>query len=246
MSKNNILTKLKDDNEYYYGVGKKYISNSDIGTLLHNPKEFGKSKEDNINFAKGRIFHQHILEEDKLKDWKTIDVASRNTKAYKEFIKDNDMPFAVLQKEFEEMIELAEHMLSDFTFYSMIRSAKAEYEVPQVTKLYGLDWKGKADIVTNDCVIDLKTTQNINKFAKWSAYDYNYDSQAYIYETLFGKPMVFYVVCKTTGQVGIFECSKKFLENGEKKVERAVEVYNKYFQKNAPEDINNYIIRDVL
>ena len=58
--------------------------------------------------------------------------------------------------------------------------------------------------------------------------------------------MVFYVVCKTTGQVGIFECSKRFLESGEKKVERAVEVYNKYFQKNAPEDINNYIIRDVL
>ena len=54
MSKNNILTKLKDDNEYYYGVGKKYISNSDIGTLLHNPKDFGKSKEDNHQEGTGQ------------------------------------------------------------------------------------------------------------------------------------------------------------------------------------------------
>ena len=52
-----ILNKLKDNNEYYHGVGKQYLSNSDIGTLLNNPKMFGVSREDDINLAKGRLFH---------------------------------------------------------------------------------------------------------------------------------------------------------------------------------------------
>jgi hypothetical protein len=53
-----ILELLKDDREYYGGVGKNYLSNSDIGTLLENPKEYGKPREDNKAFAEGRYFHQ--------------------------------------------------------------------------------------------------------------------------------------------------------------------------------------------
>ena len=57
-----VLNLLRDDNEYYKGIGKNYLSNSDIGTLLDNPKEFGKSRDDNKAFAEGRYFHQYILE----------------------------------------------------------------------------------------------------------------------------------------------------------------------------------------
>ena len=32
--KKNIIEILKDDNEYYNGIGRQYLSNSDIGTLL--------------------------------------------------------------------------------------------------------------------------------------------------------------------------------------------------------------------
>ena len=41
---NEIIEKLKDDKEYYGGVGKQYLSNSDIGALLNNPKEYGASR----------------------------------------------------------------------------------------------------------------------------------------------------------------------------------------------------------
>ena len=37
MNKKNILKKLKNDNDYYGGFGKQFLSNSDIGTLLSNP-----------------------------------------------------------------------------------------------------------------------------------------------------------------------------------------------------------------
>ena len=45
-----IIKLLRDDNEYYTGVGRNYLSNSDIGKLLYNPLEFRKVQEDNKNF----------------------------------------------------------------------------------------------------------------------------------------------------------------------------------------------------
>ena len=41
MDKKNILKKLQDDNYYYGDYGKKFLSNSDIGTLLSNPLALG-------------------------------------------------------------------------------------------------------------------------------------------------------------------------------------------------------------
>ena len=64
----NVIELLRDDKQYYGGVGKQYLSNSDIGTLLKNPELFGVSRPDNKNFAEGRYFHQLILEPEKAKD----------------------------------------------------------------------------------------------------------------------------------------------------------------------------------
>jgi len=57
-----IIEKLRDDNEYYSGIGRSYLSNSDIGALLYNPKSFNKVREDSKNLAEGRLFHQLLLE----------------------------------------------------------------------------------------------------------------------------------------------------------------------------------------
>ena len=56
-----IIKLLQDDNEYYNGVGKNYLSNSNIGDLLKNPKNFNAVQEDNKNFLVGRYFHQCFL-----------------------------------------------------------------------------------------------------------------------------------------------------------------------------------------
>ena len=37
MNKDEVLKALEDDNNYYGDFGKKYLSNSDISTLLTNP-----------------------------------------------------------------------------------------------------------------------------------------------------------------------------------------------------------------
>ena len=46
-----IVDKLKDDKEYYNGIGKNYLSNSDVGILLNNPKQFRTPRPDNESIA---------------------------------------------------------------------------------------------------------------------------------------------------------------------------------------------------
>jgi len=245
MSNTATIELLKDDFEYYNGLGKEFLSNSDIGTLLTNPKNFGKPREDNKSFMEGRYFHQLMIEPDKAKDVKFVDVSTRNTKEYKNFCETNNLPFCMLKKEVEEVEHLVSLMKGNITFYDEIYQEGNQFELPSVGEIQGMMWKGKADIVTADCIIDLKTTSDINKF-KWSAKAYNYDSQCYIYQQLFGKPLVFYVVDKETGQLGVFRPTENFIKGGEMKVARAIEVYNKYFGANPTDDIINYYIDETL
>lgn len=240
-----VLEKLRDDSQYYGAFGKQYLSNSDIGTLLTNPKDFGVSRDDNQAFAQGRLFHQLILEPEKAEDWKFVDVSSRNTKAYKEFIAENNMDFALLEKENLHIRRLVDVMMGNMDFYDDIRNEGNEYEVPAVGEIEGKMWKGKADIVHPDMLIDIKTTSKISDF-KWSARKYNYDSQCYIYQQLFGKPLVFYVIDKTNNMLGIFRPTEEFVKGGRDKVKRAVDVYDKFFGDNPTDDIGFYYVEDYL
>lgn len=243
--KSNVIETLRDDNEYYSGIGKNYLSNSDIGTLLSNPKMFGTSREDNKSFMDGRYFHQLILEPEKAKLTRFVDVSTRNTKEYKSFCEDNNLPFCMLKKEMDEIEELVKVMNGNITFYEEIYDSNNQYEVPNIGLIQGMMWKGKADIVTEHSIIDLKTTADIHKF-KYSAKAYNYDSQCYIYQELFGKPLVFFVVDKGTAQLGIFKPTQEFVDGGGLKVGRALDVYRKYFGSNPTDDIANYHIEDFL
>lgn len=241
----NILALLNDDKEYYGGVGKKFLSNSDIGTLLTNPKDFGKSREDSKAFMDGRFFHQLLLEPEKAEDTPFVDVSTRNTKEYKNYCEERNLPFCMLKKEQDEVRDLVSTMKSNITFYDEIYREGNQFEVPAIGMIQGMMWKGKADIVGNDFLIDLKTTGDIQKF-KYSAKAYNYDSQCYIYQQLFGKPLVFYVIDKTTGILGIFKPSPEFIESGERKVARAIEVFSKYFGSKPTDNIDNYFIDEFL
>ena len=78
-----ILDTLKDDREYYSGLGKSYLSSSDIGALLSNPKLFNTPREDNKNFMEGRYFHQLMIEPEKAKDTLFVDVSTTFTKVQK-------------------------------------------------------------------------------------------------------------------------------------------------------------------
>ena len=241
----NTLELLNDDKEYYNGIGKDYLSNSDIGILLSNPKDFRKPREDNKSFAEGRYFHQLLIEKDKADFVPSVDVSTRTTKEYKAYCETHNLPFVMLTKEKEEIERLVKIMTANIQFYDDIYAEGHRYEVPAITEMYGMQWKGKADIVGDKFIIDLKTTSDIQKF-KWSAKNYNYDSQAFIYQTLFDKPLVFYVIDKSTQQLGIFRPTEEFIRGGEAKVQKAVEIFNRYFGQAPSDDIDNYYIDEML
>jgi hypothetical protein len=240
-----IIETLKDDKEYYHGIGKQFRSNSDIDVLLSNPRGFGKSREDNKALAEGRYFHQLLIEPEKAVLTPFVDVSTRTTKEYKSFCEDNNLPFCMLKKEMDEVKCMADTMRANIIFYDEIYRLGNQYEVPSYGEIQGMMWKGKADIITDESIIDLKTTSDISSF-KWSAKKYNYDSQCYIYQQLFGKPLVFYVVDKITRQLGIFVPSESFIRSGEIKVTKAIEVYNRYFGPQSYDDIENYYICEEL
>lgn len=240
-----IIETLKNDAEYYSGLGKNYLSNSDIGALLTNPQDFRKPREDNKSFAEGRLFHQLLLEPHKAVDFKVVDVSTRTTKEYKNYCEDNNISFALLQKEVDAVHKMVSVIKGNIIFFDEIYKHGNNYEKPGIGEIKGEMWKGKCDIETDTMIIDLKTTSDINKF-RYSAKSYNYDSQCFIYERLFGKPLVFFVIDKETHQLGIFRPTESFLRGGEAKVERAVDVYRRYFSQNATDDIVNYYIEDTL
>ena len=243
MNKQEVLKALQDDTNYYGDFGKKYLSNSDIGTLLTNPLALGQKMANRPAFLVGGYFHTAILEPEKLKNFRIVEATTRNTKAYKE-ISDGEM--CLLKHEVDQIELMTEKMLNNEVCRDLIRSGNVEYERPEITELEGQMWKGKADIVNHDekLIIDLKTTADITKF-KYSASKYNYDSQAYIYSKLFGYEMLFIAIDKNTHQIGIFDCSPEFYARGKDKVERAVQAYE-LFYKSEDFDPKQYFLTKTL
>jgi hypothetical protein len=243
MNKEKAIEKLRDDEHYYGSFGKKYLSNSDIGTLLTNPLALGKQQAPRPAFLVGGYFHTAILEPEKLNKFKIIEATTRNTKAYKEI---SGGELCLLQHEVDTIELMTEKMLANDICKGLIRDTNTEYETPGITELEGQLWKGKADIINHNekLIIDLKTTADLNKF-RYSASKYNYDSQAYIYSKLFGYEMIFIVIDKNTHQIGIFDCSPEFYERGKDKVERAVQAYE-LFYKSEGFDPTQYFINKTL
>lgn len=243
MTNDEVIDKLREDEHYYGEFGKQFLSNSDISTLLKNPLALGQQRDMNPAFLVGGYFHTAILEPDKLKNYKVIEATTRNTKKYKE-ISGGEM--CLLQHEVDQIEVLIDKVMANDVCKGLIQPGKYEYEKPGITNINGVKWKGKADIINHDdkLIIDLKTTSDLDGF-RWSASKYNYDSQAYIYQHIFGYDMVFIAVDKKTHQIGIFDCSPQFLERGREKVEKAIEAYE-LFYNNDDFEARNYFINETL
>jgi hypothetical protein len=253
MTEKQILKKLKNDHEYYNGIGRNYLSNSNIEALTTEPRQFQAPQKDGEAFVKGRYFHQLILEKEKAKGFPIIDAPSRSTKVYKEFIADNKLDYALLTKDADHIKDMVDYTLESLPFFDLINDPTAQYEVPAIGKIMGEEvmWKGKADIIIpGKCVIDLKTSGDVFKFVRNAPY-YFYHTQSYIYQKLFGLPVVFLVTGKTKKydkerkryyDLGIFPTSENSMGLAEEKVGQAVASYNKWFAPDSQDNIDSYII----
>jgi len=243
MNKEQILQKLRNDEDYYGEFGNQYLSNSHISKLLKDPLRAFEPSKPSPAFLVGGYFHTCILEPDKIDKYKVVKSTTRNTKAYKDVAGGE---LCLLQHEVDTIELMREKVMNNDICKDLIQGSQAEYEQPGIIELFGNKWKGKADIVNHEekLVIDLKTTADIDKF-QWSASKYNYDSQAYIYSKLFGYEMLFIVIDKATHKIGMFDCSPEFYARGEDKVSKASEAYD-LFYKTKGFDPKQYFISKTL
>ena len=237
---NKIIEKLKDDAKYYGDFGKKFLSASDVSTLLYSPENFKQEKK-SPEILMGRYFHQIILEPNKPVTIPIIESSTRTTKKFKDFIHDNelDMYDVMLEKERDLILKCRDKLMSVMFFSELIHDQNNQYEVPAVMELHGNTWKSKCDILHQNYVIDLKTTGNGKNFRS-SSRAFCYNAQAYVYQLQYQRPMVFIVIDKNTMMTYFCPCSQEFIEYGEQNVLRATEIYNKYYGENKTEDISQH------
>lgn len=243
--KDEILEKMYDDDFYYGYLGKNALSSSSLKNILKSPKIYKEvienGQDESQALRSGKLFHWMILEPEKMEDLHIVEVASKNTKAYKQACLEHDNVFT--RKEVADMEILAEVIKKNTKAMEILKDSKVE--IPAIKMIKGIAFRGKADILRKDEIVDLKTTTDVANF-KWSAYKYGYDLQAYLYLKLFPEVKKFRFLCidKATKDIGIFECSEEFLDSGRQKLERGISEYKKFF-KNG-ESIDDYTIEGVL
>jgi len=201
-----------------------------------------------------------VFEPEKAKDFPICDVKVRS-KEYKEFLAENNLDFALKTSEAKDVELMVEWFMEKdnkktIGIKEYLFDLGAKYEEPMVKELYeGINFKGKADVISRGMIIDLKTSSDVYKFAKNAPF-FGYHTQAYIYNALFEMPMVFFVIGKERKQygtisgdyydVGIFNVSPEFIDRGREAVEHALVHYQDYFSKNAKKSIDEIVLKATL
>lgn len=244
--KEEIIAQMYDDTFYYGKLGKHALSSSSLKMILKSPKtyrnviKYGDPNGDSPALAAGKLAHWMVLEPHKIDELHFVDASTKNTKIYKEAKEQYGEVFLTKERSAAERLtdaifrnEAALQLLTD-----------SEFEVPEIAMLNGLPFRGKADIIQGDTIIDYKTTAELSSF-KWSADKYGYDLQAYMYLRLFNKKkFTFLVIDKASTDIGIFETTDDFIAKGEQKFIQAVDNYKYFFQDGN--DLDQYVMRGIL
>ena len=243
-----ILKKMDDDSFYYGHLGQHALSSSLLKPMLKSPKAFLKAKnesDDKQAYRDGRLIHLNILEEHKLNDLVIIE-GTKATKAYKEAVQEYGSSMVYTKSEFDNAQYIAKAIKNCDEAQELLQGC--DFEVPAIGTIDGLPIRAKADAIKGKTIIDLKTTGDIAKWTK-SARWFDYNLQAALYLELFQADMfIFLVLDKDTKDIGIFDCSTEFIEEGYNKLNRAIANYKYWFQENPDPRtaINNFVIRDVV
>lgn len=244
--KEEILAQMHSDSFYYGHLGKHALSSSSLKMILKSPKtyrnvtKYGDPNGDSPALAAGKLAHWMVLEPHKIDQLHFVDASTKNTKIYKEAKEKYGEVFLTKERSAAERLtdaifrnEAALQLLTD-----------SEFEVPEIAMMEGLPFRGKADIIQGDTIIDYKTTAELSSF-KWSADKYGYDLQAYMYLRLFNKKkFTFLVIDKASTDIGIFETTDDFIAKGEQKFIQAVDNYKYFFQDGN--DLDQYVMRGIL
>ena len=249
------LEKFKDDEAYY--ADKSYMSNSSFKLLRQSPTKFylwrtGKWNYPTTSFFDvGTALHALFLEN---KDISIRWEGTRRGNDYK-FFKESNADKIVLPSKDYDMVHSMNDKLNNIPEVVSLLGFDFQAEVP-MTSTYvtssGLEIpiKGKADAIVDNgqekYIVDLKTTaktlDDFKRNARWMLYN----QQAALYTRLFDLDAFYFVVIEKEFpyEVGIFECSTDFLQQGKWELETSANKYEKLFIKNEFKPYN--AITDII
>ena len=241
----NACSNFLDDNNYYSDT--EFISNSMLGKLKSSPKElaryFEKGSVTTPAMTFGRAFHLAILEPEVFPTQVAIyDGKTKRGKAWDEFSELNKDKDIITEIEFECIKGMENAFFGNEDIVKLLVGKK---EVPMVWEdsLSSVKCKGKVDIINNDIIVDIKTTQDASfEGFRRSAYKYGYNRQASYYLDGFeAKEFIFVVIEKKAPyNIGVYHCSNDFIDSGGEEYTSLLMEYKKYFIDGSPN--NNEII----
>jgi hypothetical protein len=244
--KEELIAQMYDDEFYYGHLGKHALSSSSLKMILKSPKtyrnvtKYGDPNSNSPALSAGKLAHWMVLEPHKIDTLHFVDASTKNTNKYKDAKEKYGEVFLTSEKKSAE--RLTDAVLRNEGALRLLTNS--EFEIPEIAMLEGLPFRGKADIIQGDTIIDYKTTAELSSF-KWSADKYGYDLQAYMYLRLFNKKkFTFLVIDKASTDIGIFEVSDDFIAKGEQKFIQAVDNYKYFFQDGN--DLDQYVMRGIL
>ena len=245
--KEELLKKMEDDTFYYGELNKLALSSSSLKQLLSSPKTYSYSLKygspESQPLRDGWLFHTAILEPNVFTAQRFVDVQSKNTKKYKEAKLEFGKVFTMKEKNDAE--RLADAFFRNEQALQLITDCA--FEIPAIGEVKGMPFRGKADVIAHDRIVDLKTTSGGMDNFYYSAKKYSYDVQCHLYCQLFNKTydqFKFIAIDKGSLDIGIFDCSEEFYFKGEEKVEKAIDLYEKFFIFGA--DLDNYCLTGTL
>ena len=187
--KEDIIEALKDDEQYYNGMGQQWLSASTLKKYLNTdcPKERPMNQKA-LQF--GHAFHQCILEPEKYELRDDLDIIDRDH-------------IDMLKKSLENSYEFG------------VMNELKDVEVPFIGTFEGIKLKCKVDALTDEVLIDLKTTSNLDA-VEYTAKHFGYHLSAYQYWVLTRKVMWFLYVEKNTGRIKLVKPDRKFYVDGQR------------------------------
>ena len=156
--------------------------------------------------------------------------------------------------EAEEIQNMVHHFLNKNTnIKDLLNHKDAKKEEPAIGKVLGYDFRGKADLISDGLILDFKTTSStsVEKFVWDGKNKFGYDTQAFIYQSLFKLPVTFIAISKVKKMYGhtdkpyykIFLCpaTEETILQGKAKVEKALKVYEEFYGKNPKQSIEDVV-----
>jgi hypothetical protein len=153
-----LIETMRDDNFYYGYLSQAALSSSSLKLLLDSPKTYKfvtqYGNDESQALRDGWLFHTAILEPEVFSSQVFVDVASKNTKAYREAKEEHGKVFTMTEKKDAE--RMADAFLRNTKAVELIRDC--EFEVPMIGDIMGFPFRGKADVLGKNRIVDLKTT----------------------------------------------------------------------------------------